>query len=84
MKSEHIWTLKYENTVAKSKKNQRRNASSKHLISAWWLVTDLIGIFNADSSKTVSKFSGLRWYFLFEDLYNREGSLQAYKTSKKQ
>ena len=27
--------------------------------------------------------SGLRWFILFEDLYNGEGSLQANKTSKK-
>ena len=27
-------------------------------ISAWLLVTDLIGTFNADSRKSVSKFSG--------------------------
>ena len=44
---------------------------------------DLIGIFNADSRKGVSKFSGLRWFLLFEDLYNEEGSLQANKISKK-
>ena len=31
-----------------------------------------------------SSFSGLRWFFLFEDLYNGERSLQANKTSKKQ
>ena len=31
----------------------------------------------------VSKFSGLRWFLLFEDLYNEEGSLQVNKTSKK-
>ena len=30
----------------------------------------------------VSKLSGFRWFFLFEDLYNEEGSLQANKTSK--
>ena len=64
-------------------KIKRELASSKYFISAWWLVTDLIGIFNADSRKTVSKFSSLRWFFLFEDLYNGEGSLQANKTSKK-
>ena len=28
--------------------------------------------------------SGLRWFLLFEDLYNGEGSLQVNKTSKKQ
>ena len=47
-------------------------------------MADLVGIFNADSRKNVSKFSGLRWFFVFEDLYNGEGSLQANKTSKKQ
>ena len=47
-------------------------------------MTDLIGIFNADSRTVVSKFAGLRWFPFFEDLYNgREGSLQANKTSKK-
>ena len=30
----------------------------------------------------MSKFLGLRGFFLFEDLYNGEGSLQASKTSK--
>ena len=35
-------------------------------------------------AEKVSKFSGLRWFLLFEDLYNGEGSLQANKTSKKQ
>ena len=56
--------------------------TSKYFISAWWLVTDLISIFNADSRKSVSKFSGLRWFFLFEDLYNREQSLK--KKEKKE
>ena len=46
-------------------------------------MADLIGIFNANSKKTVIKFSGLSWFFLFEDLYNGEGSLQANKTSEK-
>ena len=46
-------------------------------------MTDLIGIFNADSRKSVSKFSGLRWFLVFEGLYNGEESLQANKTSKK-
>ena len=64
-------------------KIKRELASSKYFISAWWLVTDLIDIFNADSRKSVFKFSSLRWFFLFEDLYNGEGSLQANKTSKK-
>ena len=32
----------------------------------------------------LSKFSGLRWLLLFEDLYNIEGYLQANKTNKKQ
>ena len=36
-------------------------ASSKYLISAWWLVTDLIGIFNADNRKTVSKLKTLKY-----------------------
>ena len=43
-----------------------------YFISAWYLVTDLIGIFNADSRKSVSNFSGLRWFLPFEDLYNGE------------
>ena len=47
------------------------------------LVTELIGIFNADSRTSVPKFSGIRWFLLFEDLYNGEGSLQANKTNKK-
>ena len=58
-------------------------ASSKYFISAWWLVIDLIDIFNADSRKTVSNLSGLRWFFLFEDLHTGGGPLQANKTSKK-
>ena len=62
---------------------QTSKVSSKYFISAWQLVTDLIGIFNADSRKGVSKFSGLRWFLLFEDLYNEEGYLQANKTIKK-
>ena len=35
------------------------------------------------SRKSVSKFSNLKWFLLFEDLYNGEGSLEANKTSKK-
>ena len=46
-------------------------------------MTDLIGIFNADSTKSVSKFSGVRWFLLFEDLYSGEGYLQANKTGRK-
>ena len=46
-------------------------------------MTDLIAIFNADSRKNVSKFSDLRWFLLFEDIYNGEGSSQANKTRKK-
>ena len=46
-------------------------------------MADLIGIFNANSKKTVFKFSGLSWFFLFEDLYNGEGSLQAKKNQRK-
>ena len=63
-------------------KIKREMTSSKYFISAWLLVTDLTGIFNTDTRKTVSKFSGLRWFFLFKDSYNGEGSLQANKTSK--
>ena len=40
-------------------------------------MTDLVGTFNDDSIKIVSKFSGLRWFLLFEDLYNGADSLQA-------
>ena len=46
--------------------------TSKYFISAWWLVTDLISIFNADSRKSVSKFSGLRWFLVVEDLQNEQ------------
>ena len=46
-------------------------------------MTDLIGIFNADSLKSISKFSGLWWFLVSEDLYNGEGFLQANKTSQK-
>ena len=74
--------LIYEHKVAKSK-NQRSYASSKYFISAWQLVTDLIDIFDADSRKSISKFSGLRWFLVSEDLYNRE-EVKANKTSKKQ
>ena len=35
-------------------------------------MADLIGFFNADS-RSVSKFSGLMWFLVFEDLYNGEG-----------
>ena len=45
-------------------------------------MTDLIDIFNAESRKSVSKFSGLWWFLLFKDLYNGQGPLQANKTSK--
>ena len=34
-------------------------------------------------AEKVSKISGLRWFLVFEDLYNGEGSLQANKTSKR-
>ena len=57
--------------------------SSKNFISAWYFGTDLIGISNADSRTSASKFSGLRWFLVFEDLFNGEESLQASKTSKK-
>ena len=45
-------------------------------------MTDLVGIFNAESRKTVSKLTSLRWFLLFEDLQNGEGPLQANKTTK--
>ena len=41
-------------------------------------MTDLIG----ESRKNVSKFSGLRWFLVFEDSYKWEGSLEANKTSR--
>ena len=46
-------------------------------------MTDLGGIFNAESRKPVSKLTSLRWFLLFEDLQNGEGPLQANKTTKK-
>ena len=46
-------------------------------------MVEFIGILNADSRKSVSKFSWLRWFLVFEDLYNGEGSSQTNKTSKK-
>ena len=33
-------------------------------------MTDLIGNFNADTRKRVSKFTTLRWFLVFEDLCN--------------
>ena len=72
--------LKYKYTVAKSK-NLRRGTFQVFYFS--W-ATNLIGIFNGNSRKIVSKFSGLRCSLVFEDLYNGKGSLQANKTSKKQ
>ena len=74
--------LKYEYTVAKFK-NQASQASSNYFVSAWQLVTYLIGICNAYSKKGLSRFSGLKWFLHFEDLYNAKGSLQVNKTSKK-
>ena len=41
-------------------------------------MADLIGFFNADSRKSVSKFSGLMWFLVFEDLYNGEGGKAHY------
>ena len=35
-------------------------------------------------SESVSKFSGLKWFLVLEDLYNGEVSLKANKTNKKQ
>ena len=46
-------------------------------------MTDLVGIFNTESRKTVSKLTGLRWFLLFEDLQNAVEHLQANKTRKK-
>ena len=66
MKKEHVRPLKYEYTVVKPK-NLRR-VGPKYFISAWYLMTDLIDTFNADSRKSASKFSGLGWFLLFEDL----------------
>ena len=76
--------LKYEYTVVKSK-NQRR---AMLLQSIYFCLVasdglDRIDTFNANSRKSVPKLSGLRWFLLFEDLYNEEGSLQANKTSEK-
>ena len=45
-------------------------------------MTDLTSTFDADSTKSVSRFSGLQWFLLFEHLYNGEGSLQASKEIK--
>ena len=64
--------LKYEYTLANSKNKMRL----RHLLSILFLL-------NADSRKGVSKFPGLRWFLLFEDLYNEEKSLQANKAGKK-
>ena len=46
-------------------------------------MTDLVGIFNTESRKTVSKLTGLRWFLLFEDLQNAVGPVQANKTRRK-
>ena len=43
-----------------------------------------MGNFNADNRKSISKFSGSRWFLVCEILCNEEGYLQANKTSKKQ
>ena len=61
--------LKYKYTVVKSK-NQRRVRLLLSILSLLGsYVTDLIGFFNADSRKIISKFSGLRGFLLLEDLY---------------
>ena len=65
MKWEHIWTLKYEYTVAKSKNQRRLRRLLSILFLLAGLVTDVTGIFNADSRKIDSKLSGLRWFFLW-------------------
>ena len=73
--------MKCEYAVSKSK-NQSRDwllLSILFLLGSEW---DIIGIFNADNRKSVSKLSGLKWFLLFEDLYNGEGSLKAKKTRK--
>ena len=75
--------LKYEYAVAKSKHLERESqASTKDFISAQQLVTDLRSISNAEDRKSISKFSGLRLFLVFEDLCNGEGSLEANETSK--
>ena len=43
-------------------------------------MTGLIDTLMLIPEKNVSKFSGLRWFFLFEDLYSEEGSLQLNRT----
>ena len=68
--------LKYQCTV-ENLKIKGELGTFEVFISAWWLVMDLI------CRKSVSKFSGLRWFFVFENLYNGEESLQANKTSKR-
>ena len=45
-------------------------------------MTDLVGIFNAEGRKADYKFTGLRWFFLFEDVQNGMAPLQANKTRK--
>ena len=42
-------------------------------------MADLIGIFNADSGKSVPKISDLKWFLVFEGLYNGQGSLPGNK-----
>ena len=74
--------MKYEYAVAKSK-NQRRVSLLLSILFLLGSYCELIGIFNPDSRKRVSKFSAIRWFLLFEDLYYGEGSLQANKNSKK-
>ena len=56
--------LKYEYTVAKSKNQRRLRRLLSILFLLAGLVTDVTGIFNADSRKIDSKLSGLRWFFL--------------------
>ena len=45
-------------------------------------MADLIGTFNVDGRKNVSKLSSLKWFLLLEDLCNGDGPLQANKTSE--
>ena len=45
-------------------------------------MTDLTGIFIADSRKSVSKFSCLRWFLVFEDLNNGKDLYKQMKLAK--
>ena len=45
-------------------------------------MTELVGIFNAESRKTVSKLTGLRWFLLFDVLHNGEHLYKQIKLGK--